>query len=301
MTLNTFHFAGHGAANVTLGIPRLREIVMTASQNIKTPTMQLPILASVSDDRVKSFCQSTTRLTLSQIVDEVTVKERLSPKSSANGFSRQKLYTVRLAFYPHADYVLEHSIEKEQILAGIQRTFVPRLDREILKEIKKKAKEMSQVGDMGKGRRAAGESSGGKEKAPSGDDDEPAEDAVAVGRDSGEQDDGDADDARRGRQGADEITYDSDEAEDLGDEEGLEAAFKDSDDEGAVEDEDSEDEEDVIKRTAAESLTRMKEMQRKIASTSKHVDKVRFDVDAGEWCEFDLEVSPRLRISESLF
>ena len=37
MTLNTFHFAGHGAANVTLGIPRMREIIMTASASIKTP------------------------------------------------------------------------------------------------------------------------------------------------------------------------------------------------------------------------------------------------------------------------
>ena len=31
MTLNTFHMAGRGEANVTLGIPRLREILMTAS------------------------------------------------------------------------------------------------------------------------------------------------------------------------------------------------------------------------------------------------------------------------------
>lgn len=43
MTLNTFHLAGHGAANVTLGIPRLREILMTASQNIKTPVMDIPL------------------------------------------------------------------------------------------------------------------------------------------------------------------------------------------------------------------------------------------------------------------
>lgn len=35
MTLNTFHLAGHGGANVTLGIPRLREIIMTASKNLK--------------------------------------------------------------------------------------------------------------------------------------------------------------------------------------------------------------------------------------------------------------------------
>jgi DNA-directed RNA polymerase I subunit RPA1 len=31
MTLNTFHLAGRGDLNVTLGIPRLREIIMTAS------------------------------------------------------------------------------------------------------------------------------------------------------------------------------------------------------------------------------------------------------------------------------
>ena len=46
MTLNTFHLAGHGAGvNVTLGIPRLREILMTANNNIKTPTMSLPVRA----------------------------------------------------------------------------------------------------------------------------------------------------------------------------------------------------------------------------------------------------------------
>ena len=62
MTLNTFHFAGRGASfsrhlfrykylffifigdmNVTLGIPRLREILMTASKTIKTPTMSVPV------------------------------------------------------------------------------------------------------------------------------------------------------------------------------------------------------------------------------------------------------------------
>ena len=43
MTLNTFHLAGSGGVNVTLGIPRLREIVMTASQSIKTPSMMLPV------------------------------------------------------------------------------------------------------------------------------------------------------------------------------------------------------------------------------------------------------------------
>lgn len=48
MTLNTFHFAGRGDMNVTLGIPRLREILMVASSNIKTPSMQVPVF----DDQI---------------------------------------------------------------------------------------------------------------------------------------------------------------------------------------------------------------------------------------------------------
>ena len=38
MTLNTFHFAGVSSKNVTLGVPRLKEILNVA-KNIKTPTM----------------------------------------------------------------------------------------------------------------------------------------------------------------------------------------------------------------------------------------------------------------------
>lgn len=40
MTLNTFHFAGVSSKNVTLGVPRLKEILNVAS-NIKTPGMQV--------------------------------------------------------------------------------------------------------------------------------------------------------------------------------------------------------------------------------------------------------------------
>ena len=45
MTLNTFHLAGHGAGNMTLGIPRLKEILMTTPYNIKTPIMTIPIIS----------------------------------------------------------------------------------------------------------------------------------------------------------------------------------------------------------------------------------------------------------------
>jgi DNA-directed RNA polymerase beta' subunit len=38
MTLNTFHFAGVGSKNVTLGVPRLKELINVA-KNVKTPAL----------------------------------------------------------------------------------------------------------------------------------------------------------------------------------------------------------------------------------------------------------------------
>lgn len=288
MTLNTFHFAGHGAANVTLGIPRLREIVMTASQNIRTPTMQLPILSDVTDSDLKSFCQSSTRLTLSQIIDEVTVQERLSPKSEKNGYSRRKLYTVRLAFFPSPDYISEYSINSEQILAGIQRTFVPLLDKAITREIKLNDKELrGQAGDMIRAQRNTAVNA-----ATGRDDPDEAEDSIPVGREDGEEIDGDADDYRRRKQGKDDADYDDDEAEDQ-DDGGVDAAFNESDGDSSDGDEDEAAgaKKVTAKQVKLDKAARMKAVERRTAGTSKFIDTLRFDIENGEWCEFDLEVS----------
>jgi DNA-directed RNA polymerase II subunit RPB1 len=40
MTLNTFHFAGVSSMNVTLGVPRLKEIINVAKK-LKTPLMSI--------------------------------------------------------------------------------------------------------------------------------------------------------------------------------------------------------------------------------------------------------------------
>ncbi|GAA6038963.1 hypothetical protein JCM8097_000597 [Rhodosporidiobolus ruineniae] len=302
MTLNTFHFAGHGAANVTLGIPRLREIVMTASQDIKTPTMQLPILEKVSDSRLKTFCQSSTRLTLSQVVDDVTVEEKLTPKTAATNYTRQKTYTVKLNLFPRADYEAEYSVTSEQILSGVARAFVPLLDKAILKEIKQNDRELkSQAGEVGRGKKVSERS---KAKASGADEDGAGEeDAGVVGRGADEEIDGDADDERRGRQGQDEQNYDSDEDEDKEDKEdddeaALEAKFKNAgkgDDSDADSDEESDEEEVdpavLAKRSQAEALERMKRLERKVPDSSRYVNKLTFDKENGEWCEFELEFS----------
>ncbi|CAD6897983.1 unnamed protein product, partial [Tilletia laevis] len=154
MTLNTFHFAGHGAANVTLGIPRLREIVMTASQNIKTPIMHLPIRDGITQEQMKTFCKDGSRLVLSQVIDTAIVTERMSGKNAQNAFSRQRSYTIRLNFYPEEECVQEFNTEFLAILEGLDATFFPLLEREIIKELRKVSRDkIQQAASIGEGRR----------------------------------------------------------------------------------------------------------------------------------------------------
>ncbi|KAL0061633.1 DNA-directed RNA polymerase II core subunit rpo21 [Marasmius tenuissimus] len=51
MTLNTFHYAGVSSKNVTLGVPRLKEIINVAT-NIKTPSLSVYLEPHVSTDPV---------------------------------------------------------------------------------------------------------------------------------------------------------------------------------------------------------------------------------------------------------
>ncbi|KAJ7924363.1 hypothetical protein B0H13DRAFT_1978078 [Mycena leptocephala] len=49
MTLNTFHYAGVSSKNVTLGVPRLKEIINVAT-NIKTPSLTVYLNPDISSD-----------------------------------------------------------------------------------------------------------------------------------------------------------------------------------------------------------------------------------------------------------
>ncbi|KII94419.1 hypothetical protein PLICRDRAFT_36689 [Plicaturopsis crispa FD-325 SS-3] len=50
MTLNTFHYAGVSSKNVTLGVPRLKEIINVAT-NIKTPSLSVYLEPEIARDR----------------------------------------------------------------------------------------------------------------------------------------------------------------------------------------------------------------------------------------------------------
>mmetsp|Transcript_4461 Transcript_4461/g.6549 ORF Transcript_4461/g.6549 Transcript_4461/m.6549 type:complete len:1672 (+) Transcript_4461:139-5154(+) len=73
MTLNTFHFAGVSAKNVTLGVPRLEELI-NVSESIKTPTMTIYLKEKYNN--VKSLAEMKKKLvhmTLSTLVHETAI------------------------------------------------------------------------------------------------------------------------------------------------------------------------------------------------------------------------------------
>ena len=53
MTLNTFHYAGVSAKNVTLGVPRLKEII-NISKKPKTPSLTVFLHQRIAKDAEKT-------------------------------------------------------------------------------------------------------------------------------------------------------------------------------------------------------------------------------------------------------
>ncbi|KAJ9479139.1 DNA-directed RNA polymerase I subunit RPA190 [Pseudozyma hubeiensis] len=311
MTLNTFHFAGHGAANVTLGIPRLREIVMTASQHIKTPIMRLPVLEGITPDQIKMFCKDGSRLVLSQVVDEAIVTEKISPKSEETGFHRQKTYTVRLNFYPADECSEEYNCTTSHILRGLQETFAPNLENSINNEMRKQKREHAlQAAAIGKGQvfsdnaptggnadddgeRANGVN--GRNQTQSRGNDADSDDEEDASSDVG---DGDADDAKRKQKSAAHASYEEGDDEDMGGPsttEDIEAAFssngrskKRSSEAMDVESDDSSSDDGSINEEWAEQTSAL---EKALQENSKYINAFRFDDVKARWAEFDLTLA----------
>ncbi|KAF1963753.1 DNA-directed RNA polymeras-like protein I subunit [Byssothecium circinans] len=140
MTLNTFHLAGHAAKNVTLGIPRLREIVMTASAKISTPGMTLYPHPEMPKEDMEKFAKSISRLPLSSVLDKVTVTETLG---AGTQYSQARQFKIRLDLYPAKEYTQEYAIKVRDVVESIEKKFCPRLQKTVNADLKKKGQSKS--------------------------------------------------------------------------------------------------------------------------------------------------------------
>ena len=73
MTLKTFHFAGVASMNITLGVPRIKEII-NASKNISTPIITANLERPNDSEYarvVKSRIEKTYLREITQYIEEV--------------------------------------------------------------------------------------------------------------------------------------------------------------------------------------------------------------------------------------
>lgn len=133
MTLNTFHFAGRGDMNVTLGIPRLREILMMASKNIKTPSMEIPFKSNLQNlaKQSKKLRVKLTKCLLNDVLKTITISRKME-----DGPRRRLLHTMKIEFLPHKYYRGEFSVHPRYVIKHTEETFF----KNVFKEINKVAK-----------------------------------------------------------------------------------------------------------------------------------------------------------------
>ncbi|KAK4535381.1 hypothetical protein CDCA_CDCA04G1406 [Cyanidium caldarium] len=121
MTLNTFHFAGMGVGHVTLGIPRLRELLMTASRRPSTPTMQLPLRAGVSRDAAERLARSLRPVQLRDLLQAFSTQWVHVP-----GTAVMRL-RLRLELLPPTVYQPVLGVTERQVHVCLEGPFLRRL------------------------------------------------------------------------------------------------------------------------------------------------------------------------------
>lgn len=229
MTLNTFHLAGHSTKNVTLGIPRLREIIMTASLNIKTPTMTMYPIAELPRTQVDAFAKGISKLSLAETLDEVKIVEKVTEGM----YGQARVYDIRLKLYPSQEYIKEYNIIIADVAKTLEIKFVPMLVKKIRAELKKRGDEKTlrsaaksdAVPDIGKAarkvRQEAAQPQADNEGGDSDDEDAGDDDATDAKRKSNldegatyeEPDDSDEEILRRGEREASAASSSESEAD----------------------------------------------------------------------------------------
>eukprot|EP00762_Andalucia_godoyi_P008421 ANDGO_04681.mRNA.1 DNA-directed RNA polymerase I subunit rpa1 len=136
MTLNTFHFAGVDAAHVTVGIPRLRELLMTAS--CKTPRIQFKVgqsagtSAALVREKMDGIVATLSRVTFAEAVEQVHISTSLELANE----SRMRRVEVRFDFVSSEERERILAVTNEELEDVFRMQVVPRLANLVDRELK---------------------------------------------------------------------------------------------------------------------------------------------------------------------
>ena len=159
MTLNTFHFSGRADMNITLGIPRLREILMVASENIKTPSMTIPFLPDVTEKAREEARIGLNRVTVADVLEAVKVTEWVE----VQGNNRRRLACLRFVFLPRKNYKDRFCVTQERILRYFENRFIHKVLIPVLAAFTKQRKVVVESGSEKESKKRGGGGGGGGE------------------------------------------------------------------------------------------------------------------------------------------
>ncbi|KAL2077653.1 hypothetical protein ACEWY4_027157 [Coilia grayii] len=284
MTLNTFHFAGRGEMNVTLGIPRLREILMIASSKIKTPMMSIPVLGTKKAlKRVKVLKKKLNRVCLAEVLHKVDVVETMRFEGKW-ATVKNRVFNVSFHFLPPERYQQDKMLTPQQILHYIENKFFKLL----LEAIRKLNAKLASINPIET--RKATQKDMAEERETSGaaqeDGEANAEEEMRIVDDEADEGDADASDAKRKERQEEEVDYDSeegneaDEGEDLAEDRAPEEEAGESPPPDGAESLPTEDPKVPV---AAESEDLMR--VNAVLAISKAIESYRYDTVNGLWCE----------------
>ncbi|CAH8362128.1 unnamed protein product [Eruca vesicaria subsp. sativa] len=208
MTLNTFHLAGRGEMNVTLGIPRLQEILMTASADIKTPIMTCPLLKGRTKDDASQITDKLRKITVADIIKSIEVS--VIPFAVHNG-EVCSIHKLKINLYKPEHYPKHTDITEEDWEETMTVSFLRRLEDAIETHMKMLLRIRGIKIEKDQGPKSGNETDNddedsGKKTGGDDDDDDEGEDAEA--------DDLGADVQKRKKQGTDEQEYEESDDDD---------------------------------------------------------------------------------------
>ncbi|KAM3613299.1 uncharacterized protein V6R79_023616 [Siganus canaliculatus] len=281
MTLNTFHFAGRGEMNVTLGIPRLREILMVASSKIKTPMMSVPVLNNKKAlKKAKVLRKKLTRVCLAEVLQKVDVVEtlRIEPQ-------KMRSFKVTFHFLRPERYSDDKLLSPQQILHYMETRFFRLLHEAIKRHSAKLASIAVETRKATlKDKDHDGDSTAGAAEADDGDGAEEQE----IVDDEGNEGDADASDAKRRDKQEEEVDYESDE-EDGGND------AEDKEDQGEEEETIEENTEEPEQESAGATVQGRKKTKEKatlnqtrvnsVLQSNSAIESYQYDVEQELWCE----------------
>ena len=146
MTLNTFHFAGRGEANVTMGIPRLRELLMAASRKPTLPVMTMPLR---KDKMAKKYAERLAsrlrKVIFAELVQDLSCKTHFYTDAPSDG-CKVRVCEVKVTMRcPDEFSKAKGSVTFEEMEACFKNAYLAELYAIIKKECKKRAEQSADV------------------------------------------------------------------------------------------------------------------------------------------------------------